>query len=313
MADDGFTFFGTNVPPPTDGKRHPGKGRTKRVKVLSGKTGQFYKTGGYAFNQGDPTPQQHSKYITYLSQANFSNDWICNGSHGNLNFSLDLEAPVWVCGHINYCQTDSGTDKITSAQITVEDAAGNVTGTTWQLNTDQPDFAWAQSPPFMIPAGPCTVSFLVYVASDNVFYLSNFDLLAPDSAPIAIYVYWSCFHIETVIPGGEGNVSQTYTTSVDTVHSTKSTVATELGMSLGATLDDISLGLNASIKNENTSTDSVSLQSSTETTFKESYPNTGPKSFDLMLWNPVLEFRVGNGVIIQDSSETLLATQYHYR
>lgn len=314
MADDGFPFFGTQVPPPPDGKRYPGGGRTKRVRVLKGKTGQFYTTGGYKFNSGDYTPERHSDYITFVSQNNFSNEWHCTDSQGSLTFSLDLEAPVMVCGHLNYYQQAGGTSEITAAGITVKDSAGNSVWTGWGLNTDQPDWAWAQSPQFMLPAGPCTVTFVVDVASDNDFYLGNFDLLVPDSDPkdIAIYVYWSCFYTESVDPGGTASISQKYTTSVDTVHSTTSTVATELGMSAGATLDDISLGLNASIKNENSSTDTVTLQSTTETTYTHDYPNTGTTKFDVMLWNPVIVYKVGKGTIIQGSSQTLLDTKYYY-
>lgn len=334
MAADGIPFFGKNVPFPPDGKIYKGESRTKRQwRVLTGKTSQFYQTSGYGFYPGNSAPQRDGDYITFVSQKNFSNDWCCASGPGNLTFSLDLEAPVMVCAGIIYFEVADGSHEITAAQITVTDAAGNLipkTGTLWELNTDQsnsalalspwglniaqPNWALAQSPQFMLPAGPCTVTFLVDVASDNAFYIRKFGLVVPDSAPkdIAIDVYWQCFYAATVYPGANPTISQTYTSTVETAQSTTSIVATELGMSLGATLEDISLGLTASIKNQHSSTDTVTLQSTASTTYTEDYPNNGKTKILVMLWNPMIVYKVGKGTIVQGSSQTLLATTCSY-
>lgn len=341
MAADGIPFFGTNVPFPPDGKIFKGGSRTKRQwRVLQGKTSQFYQTSGYEFYEGNSAPQRAGDYITFVSQKNFSNEgiwigrqgglavstdleapdvggWMCTGGPGgpgNLTFSLNLEAPVMLCGIMSYSQVADGSHEITAAQITVTDAAGKSVKTPWELNTDQFDWALVQSPQFMLPAGPCTVTFDVFVASDNTFYLRKFGLLVPDSDPkdIAIDVYWQCFYTESVEPGANPTISKTYTSKVEMAHSTTSIVATELGMSLGATLEDISLGLTASIKNQDSSTDTVTLQSTTSTTYTEDYPNNGKTKILVMLWNPMIVYKVGKGTITQGSSQTLLSTTCSY-
>lgn len=311
MADNDFVFFGTTVESPPEKERFVGGAQTPVVEVYSGSTKAFYESGGVEFHLDNGTYTVSSQFISYVSQSGFDETWTCSGGTGTVTYALNLQAPVVVRGHLLYKQGVGGTDEVTSAGITVTDAAGNSTFTAWKLNTEQPDWCWVQSDELKIPAGPCTVQFVFDIADDNDFQISNLDLLADDfsTKDLIIKFYWLCVRNVTITSGGKATVTQSYTTGVDSTHSSTQTVAKELGMSLGATLDDISLGLTASIKSESSVTDTVSLKSSSTTTYEEEYVNDGKDDFDLMLWQPVFEYHVGDGVIVEQRSSTLQATK----
>ena len=307
-----YEFLGAVVNGPPSDHAYLAQYTTGQQPLIQTFTTNEFSTGGFPFYAGNPNTSGTSDKIKFTGQTNFNSDWGATNSIATLSFLVTVDNYVSVQAHFNYSQSVGGTLHGTSVNIGVTDPNGVGVNLGWKINTDQPQPGWVLSPGFTLAPGENKVDFAVAVASNNWFTINNFDIDAPPfvAKPINISMYWKCIRAETVMKNGRFILEQVYTVGVDKEQSHTSTVATELGMSANANLGEVSFGLTASLKQSSSTTESIDLKDSQETHFNNEFPGDPDQDYTLMLWQAVLVYDVGNGRIVEQHDDTLIATRF---